>query len=116
MDVEGAIRRAGIRIRYHGWRKGAYKWRKGDKFPGYNLRDAIVGKTGGPGTPVEQDAIRLLEEMIGEPIDDWNDAQAHSLTVLALLRDAEGRLGVIRDSKGNVSAPEAAEGDGPFGD
>jgi hypothetical protein len=53
-----AIKRARQRIAVHGWRQGP----RAKTFNGYSLHDGIVGKTGGKGTPAEQDAIRFVQE------------------------------------------------------
>lgn len=88
-EARGALRRARIRLRYHGWRQGADPGRsRGAFFPGYNLVEAVVGKGGGLGTPAEHLALVMLAAHVmglrtGDltpPADliklltEWNDA------------------------------------------
>lgn len=70
-DVVTALRRASIRLRYHGWRQG----RANPNLPGFTLREAVIGRNSTLVPQCELDALIALADAIGtEEIDEWNDA------------------------------------------
>lgn len=89
-DVEGVLRRAKIRLRYHGWRRSD----SDDKVPGWTLREAITGRSRKPararrgfpsgeqGSPTshELQALEAVAKAVGafdiegDDLEVWNDA------------------------------------------
>lgn len=98
-----ALRRARIRLRYHGWRQGARKQKTGS-----TLREAVVGRnTQTKPTEAEQLAVAMLAntiaqgaELQGPPealLDGWNEEP---------LRTIKDALGLIDETMRAAQEPE----------
>lgn len=90
-DVAEALRRAKIRIRYHGWRRST----DDPKTPGWTLTEAIVGRKPTVIPEFQLRALVAVVEAIGVSqgeLDEWNDApyrtQKDVLKALARARKA----------------------------
>lgn len=87
IDAEGILRRARIRLRYHGWRRSGGD----DKAPGWTLKESITGRqkkpaklrkgfpSGEHGEPSEHElqALNAVIDVLGifpSELDAWNDA------------------------------------------
>lgn len=102
--IEEALRRAKIRIRYHGWRRTA-----DPAASGWTIREAIVGRKPTLIPEHELQAVLAVSEAIGVPseeLDAWNDAPYRNLKeVLKAL--ARARTGLARATITDASPPEA---------